>query len=249
MRKVFLTLAVLTTFINIAKSQSWIDLGLKGGWGPTILLNANAFDDKTFEHKISFGSMFGGKFGFNFNDDHEITFDAMFINNSQKYDFFVANADTTVGGTTAHKKTVNFSTLSFGLLYRHNKDGRHFEIGPVYNIVKKASVSNDNAENTLNDGTDIKSNLSPNFMSMLFGFGGYFMGTENFGITFGARFTYGLGDLISAEGKNRHFPYYTDYGSYKKTTPFTAMLVAEANLDFAYMAKAKCKNKRKLILF
>ena len=75
------------------------------------------------------------------------------------------------------------------------------------------------------------------------------MGTENFGITLGARFTYGLGDLISPEGKTRHFPYYENYPTYAKTAPFTAMLVMEMNLDFAYLAKAKCKNKRKLILF
>lgn len=249
MRKVFLTLAILTTFLSKVNSQSWIDVGIKGGWGPTILFNANAFDDQLFEHKISFGTMLGGKLGWNFNDDHEVTLDVFGTKNNQTFDFFVPNADTTVGGQTSHQKTVTFSTLSFAVLYRHNKDGRHFEFGPVYNIVKKASVKNNNPENILNDGTDIKANLVSNYMSLLFGFGGYFMGTENFGITLGARFTYGLGDLISDEGKTRHFPYYSDYATYKKTAPFSAMLVMEMNLDFAYMAKAKCKNKRKLILF
>jgi hypothetical protein len=86
-------------------------------------------------------------------------------------------------------------------------------------------------------------------MSMLFGFGGYFLGTDNFGITLGARFIYGFGDLISPSGQSKHYPYFEQYATYKKTAPFSAMLVAEANLDFAYMAKAKCKNKRKLILF
>ena len=249
MRKVILTLAILTTFINNSFSQSWIDVGIKGGWGPTLLFNKNAFDDQLFEHKISFGTMLGGKLGWNFNDDHEVTFDVFGTKNTQTYDFFVDN-DTTIGGQTAYHKTVTFNTLSLALLYRHNKDGRHFEIGPVYNMVKKAAVTNnDNLLNVSNDGTDIKTNLVSNYMSLLFGFGGYFMGTENFGITLGARFTYGLGDLISPEGKTRHFPYYENYPTYAKTAPFTAMLVMEMNLDFAYLAKAKCKNKRKLILF
>lgn len=246
MRKVFVSLFFLTTIIGNVKSQMWLDLGIKGGWGPTILINKNALDDKMFEHKISFGNVFGGKVGWNFNDDHEVTVDVMGVKNFQKYDYFIADS---TGAAPKFEKSVTFSTLSIALCYRHNKDGRHVEIGPVYNIVRKASGTNTHPDALNQDGTDIKENLNPNFMSILFGFGGYFLGTENLGLTLGARFTYGLGDLISSEGRSRHYPYYSDYNPLSKTTPFTAMLVAELNLDFAYMAKAKCKNKRKLILF
>lgn len=253
MRKVFLSLFFLTTIAFNVKSQMWVDLGIKGGWGPTILFNKNALDDKLFEHKISFGNMLGGKIGWNFNDDHEITIDVMGVKNVQKYDYF--EQDTATGAAPKFEKSVTFNTLSIALAYRHNKDGRHFEIGPVYNIVRKASATNTHPDAVNQDGNDIKSNLNPNFMSILFGFGGYFLGTENLGLTLGARFTYGLGDLISDTGRARHYPYFINesqastYSPLAKTTPFTAMLVAELNLDFAYMAKAKCKNKRKLILF
>ncbi len=190
--------------------------------------------------------MLGGKIGLNFNDDHEVTLDCWGMKYFQKYDYFIQDS---TGAAPLSQKSVTFNTVSFAVLYRHNKDGRHFEVGPVFNTVKKASGTNTDAGNAANDGEDIKANLNPNFMSLLFGFGGYFMGTENFGVTLGARFTYGLGDLISAEGQTRHYPYYADYNPYKATNPFSAMLVCEFNYDFAYMAKAKCKNKRKLILF
>lgn len=247
MRKLFLSLSFLITFSGLVKSQMWLDVGLKGGWGPTILINSNAFDDQNFIHKFSYGHMFGGKLGLNFNDDHEITLDVMGMKYFQKYDYNIA--DSTTGGSTQFHKSVSFNVLCIGLLYRHNKDGRHFEVGPVYNIVQKAALKDDNPLNSSQVSSDVKSNLVSGYMSMLFGFGGYFLGTENFGITLGARFIYGFGDLISEKGKSTHFPYEQSYPNYKNTAPFSAMLVAEANLDFAFWAKAKCKNKRKLILF
>ena len=74
------------------------------------------------------------------------------------------------------------------------------------------------------------------------------MGTDNFGITMGFRFNYDFSDAFTED--NMNFPAMKNYSTaYTQSHPITAMLVMEANLDFAYMAKAKCKNKRKLILF
>jgi len=139
--------------------------------------------------------------------------------------------------------------MDFILMYRHNKDGRYFEVGPGYSIIRKASGTNTLPTFETSDGV-ILDNLVPGYPTMNLGFGGYFIGTENFGITFGARFSYGLTDLISEEGQANHqYPANVSYATYTPSHPFSAQLVMEANLDFAYMVKAKCSNKRKILLF
>jgi len=74
------------------------------------------------------------------------------------------------------------------------------------------------------------------------------MGTENFGITAGARLGFGFSDLISSEGQTVNMPTLKAYDTYKGTFPVTLQLVFEANLDFAYLAKAQC-GRRKLLAF
>lgn len=246
MRKPFLLLTfVLLT--NITFSQRWLDIGLKGAWGPSWLFNKNIFDDQEFNHVLSYGYGFGGKVGFNFNDSHELTFDFMVGTFKQKFKYNVT--DTITGASPEFEKSLQFGTLDFILMYRHNKDGRYLEVGPGYSIIKSASGSNSNDAYALADG-DIRENLIDGYTTIVFGFGGYFVGTENFGITMGARFSYGLSDLISAEGQARHqYPANENYPNYSESHPFTAQLVMEANLDFAYMVKAKCSNKRKILLF
>jgi hypothetical protein len=243
MRKLFLLLTFFTVS-SISFAQSWMDLGLKGSWGPNWLFNKNIMDDQEFNNQLSFGYNFGGKLGWNFNDFHEITFDILGGTFKQEFKFNIL--DTATNASPLYTKTFQYSTLDLALLYRHNQDGRYMEVGPMYSIIKKASGTNEYDENI--DGV-IKDNFVPNYFSFVFGFGGYFIGTENFGITFGARFAYSLGDLISETGQINHYPANEPYDTYAPSHAFSAMLVMEANLDFAYMAKAKCKNKRKLILF
>lgn len=242
MRKTLSIILVFTAFY--ANSQSWIDLGLKAAWGPNLLVNQNVFNDKRFNNVFSFGHGFGAKLGWNFNDFHEITFDFMYSKFTQNFRYNVK--DTVTNAEPEYKKSFQYTTLDFALLYRHNSDGRYMEIGPQYSVINSASGTNDIANP---NEVDIKENFISGYTSILFGFGSYFLGTENFGLTIGARFTYSLNDIISNKGKTSHYPANTPWEGYKQSHPLTAVLVMEMNFDFAYMAKAKCSNKRKLILF
>ncbi|MFZ5552168.1 MAG: hypothetical protein ACOZCO_03560 [Bacteroidota bacterium] len=243
MRKLFLP-AFILLFTLPSFSQRWVDIGFKGSWGPNWLFNKNILDDQEFNNQLSYGYNFGGKIGLNFNDFHEVTFDVLSGQFTQKFKFNVD--DTATGASPLFDKSFKYSTLDFALLYRHNKDGRYFEAGPQFSLLKKASGTN--SYDATVDG-DVKENFVDNYTSFVFGFGGYFIGTENFGITFGARFAYTFTDVISAQGQINHYPANQPYPTYAESHPFTAMLVMEFNWDFAYMAKAKCSNKRKLILF
>lgn len=250
MRKSILLLALAIVISSTISAQRWLDIGFKGAWGPTWLMNKNLMNDQQFNHVLAYGYGIGGKVGFNFNDEHELTLDVMA--STFKQDFKYNVTDTVTGASPEFRKGMQFKTLDFILMYRHNKDGRYFEVGPGYSTIRSASGTNERPEFATLDG-EISENLIKGYSILALGFGGYFVGTENFGITMGARFTYGLSDLISEKGKQNnypaHYPGTTRYTTYTQSHPFTAMLVMEANLDFAYMVKAKCSNKRKILLF
>ena len=241
MRKV-LTLTVIVFLTINSYAQSWMDIGIKGGWGLNFLYNKNVLDDTQINEKFSSGFSVGGKLGWNFDDFHEVTIDVMFYNFTQQYKYNVY--DSVSKASPEFDRSINFAGLQFMLLYRHNNDGRYVEIGPSLATMTKLSMTDDIATNL---PTDIDKYMGKARMGFVFGFGGYVVGTDNFGITMGVRFNYDVSDAFTEDSKN--FPAMRTYSSYTPSHPLTAMLVLEANLDFAYMAKAKCKNKRKLILF
>lgn len=246
MRKL-LTILLITYLGTNSFAQSWADIGIKGGWGLNFLYNKNTLDDPEFNERFSTGFCFGGKLGWNFNDSHEMTLDVMYYKFTQDYKYNVT--DTATGASPQYDRSVGFSGLQFALLYRHNNDGRYVEVGPSYSTISKSTLTDSrfNIENI--PGFDLGKYFNSGYMGLVFGFGGYIMGTENFGITMGVRFNYALGDSFKNDGTGYDFPSFNKYDSYKASHPLTVQLMLEANLDFAYTAKAKCKNKRKLILF
>ncbi len=237
-----LTLSVLCLLALNTYSQSWMDIGFKAGWGLNFLYNKNILDDGAINERLSSGYTLGGKLGWNFNDFHELTLDVMYYQFTQAYKYNVK--DTVNGGSPEYNRSVGFSGLNFLLMYRHNNDGRYVEIGPMLSTTSNIKFT-DELLNT--SSIDLDKYKGKTQFGMSFGFGGYVIGTDNFGITMGVRFTYDISDAFTEDRNN--FPAFKTYSSYTPSHPLTAMFVLEANLDFAYMAKAKCKNKRKLILF
>ncbi len=71
------TTTLLFLLFQIGFSQTWFDIGLKGGIGTSFMYNAQIFDDQAIVHKFKPGYTFGGKLGFNFIQEHQITFDIM----------------------------------------------------------------------------------------------------------------------------------------------------------------------------
>ncbi|MCB9189993.1 MAG: hypothetical protein H6599_12020, partial [Flavobacteriales bacterium] len=62
MKKLFL-FAVLFSLFSFNHAQGWVDIGLKGGWGPTFLFNQKVFDDSRYNHQFTGKGTFGGKIG------------------------------------------------------------------------------------------------------------------------------------------------------------------------------------------
>ncbi len=241
MRKTTFSL-FLCFVVSLSYSQGWVDVGLKGGWGPTILMNQNILDDQDYNHIISTGGTFGAKIGYNFNSEHEITVDGMYGNFNQAFKYNVF--DSITGGYPEYDSKITYSSINLLLMYRHNKDGRYFEIGPQLSLLQQYNRTDNGPEAPDFESAYFNSQLK----GMTLGFGSYMVGTENFGITAGARFSYMFDDLISIAGQNENLPTLTSYSTYKSSNPIVVQLVFEANFDFAYLAKAQC-GRRKLLLF
>lgn len=242
MRKL-LTLSLFILMGINSFGQSWLDVGIKGSWGLNFLYHKNVLDDPDMDERFTGGFNVGGKLGWNFNDFHEVTVDVLFYKFSQNYRYRIT--DSLLGpGEHEFSRGISMTGLQLCLLYRHNNDGRYVEIGPNYSTVSSVSMTD---EQYSTSGYDFKQHVNSGQMGLTFGFGGYFVGTENFGITMGVRFNYAIGDAFKDDGFN--IPAFKTYDAYTAGHPLSVMLVLEANLDFAFMAKAKCSNKRKLILF
>ena len=234
----FIIISPFTVF-----SQTWIDLGLKGGYGLNFLYNQNAFEDRSIFYNISYGHTFGGKVGINFNEVNAVTVDVMSSGFNQSFNYKYLNTDSSFSTFT---RKLNLNTLDFLLLYRRTTDASYFEIGPQYSLISKAGLT-DNFNG--NSQKDISSNLLNSYYAAVMGFGSYIAGGDNFGITMGFRFSYALIDILSESGANAGFPYYQTYETYKSTNPFTALFVMEFNYDLGHFARANCKKRPKFLMF
>lgn len=242
-RKSVLTLTIVTLSFA-AFSQNWLDVGVKGGYGISMLYNKNIFDDPSYNHKLSGAYAFGGKIGINFGEFHEVTFDVMSSSFRQNFTFNIT--DTTDGSSPEYASNITYKALDLMLLYRNNNNGGYVEIGPSVSLIKSATHSDDFMRFSEADAID---NWNKTNYGVVFGFGAYMFGTENFGITMGARFNYIVSDAISQIGQSNNFPTNKSYETYTASHPFSAMFIMEFNYDLGYLAKANCSKRRKIVLF
>ena len=82
-------------------------------------------------------------------------------------------------------------------MYRNNKDGRYFEVGPLLSRIQSSSRTDSFYGVDAADPFFSSSTLDPKQTGLAFGFGSYVLGTENFGVTMGFRMAYLMTDLFS----------------------------------------------------
>ena len=199
---------------------------------------------------MSFGYGAGGKLGFNFNENNEITLDVLYSTVNQKY--------KSNGVANIWSREINLSYLDFPLLYKSNKDGTYIEIGPQFSVLmsakEKLTFSNADAVNSFNHNPADKYFEKKN-IAAVFGFGSYLFGTENMYVVFGMRVTYSFLDIVSDEGgkgKDYHpisTPDNSDKASsYRGTNNLTGGFLLEINYDLGYLVSTKC-GKRRVLFF
>lgn len=243
MRKIILFFVIYLSVLNLnaQKVYAWMDAGVKVGYGLTGIMNSNLFDDKNYEHHLTTGSAFGAKLGLFIGLYDGVTVDFMFSDNNQKFDFNV--------GTTNHIHEINWKNYDLAVLYRMQKDGLYLEIGPQISFVNKVTQ-----ENPLDVETDVKKYYSNNYISGVFGIGGYIFNYETFTTMLGIRLGYGLTDMINDDGKKvSPNPYPTPkqekiYGS-KSTNAAFVQLSLEFNFALGYYGISACSKRSALFSF
>jgi hypothetical protein len=234
MKKITIAFSIFI-FSQSLFSQSWLDVGARGAYGVGFLVNKNFYNDRNFAPKLSYGYMYGGKIGINFNEEHAVTID---VTSSAFDQSFTYSLDS---NKTNYVRSIGFNATNFLLMYRRTVNSSYFEIGPQFSMISKTRGS-DNLTQTKN--IDISENLVKSYVSATIGFGGYIMGTENFGVTLGCRISYSLNDIISVTGQQSDFPSIRKYEVYKSSNPLTAMMMLGFDYDVGYFTKTRCKKKK-----
>ena len=224
-------------------SQTWVDCGLKGGYGITNLINSGVWNEHRIDPLISTGYAYGGKLGLNFNINYQITLDFIAKSSNQRYLF---EPNQTI---SKWEKNVNYNSFDIPLLFRHNSDnGSFLEIGPQISFLTGVS------ETTGENSTEITDYFESTNFGAVFGFGSYIVGGDNAYLVFGIRLHYGFQDLLSNEGgknsksyfpiKNGEMDVYEpdfEFSNYQTTNAISGLIYLEFNYDLAYLVRSSCK--------
>ncbi|MBK9270150.1 MAG: hypothetical protein IPM48_01010 [Saprospiraceae bacterium] len=246
MKKTILLLVLLATFFNAdgQKVYAWWDVGLKTSYGLTGLINTKLFDDRVYEHNLSSGYGFGGKFGFFFGLFNGITVDFMLSGNKQKFDYAYDN-------TPGFIHTLKWSNSDLAILYRMQKDGVYLELGPQISFLRKVT-NEDSRPGSING--EVTANFIDKYYSGIFGIGGYILNYETFTLMAGFRLGYSLTDMVNGRGKENAFPTpsqqnRTHASSEVSTNPAFVSIVLEANLALGYYGRTSCSKRASLFNF
>ncbi|GEM_PF-570328 len=242
MRKLLL-FPILILAPVLIQAQPWFDVGVKGGIGTSFMYNSQIFDDQLIVHKFKPGYAFGAKLGFNFIQEHQLTFDVMKSSFKQGFTYRPEGWQ----GSADALREITVGGLDLLLMYRGNRNGTYFEIGPQWSTYSKVKYS-DNGGDYISPLTPDQLVAKSNF-GLALGFGGYILGTDNFGITTGLRFNYMFNDLASAEGRDANFPILQPTGKTNITNNIGIMFVMEMNFDFGYLVSPTCGERKKLFVF
>lgn len=238
MKKIFTLLFVLFS-VHLVQAQPWFDIGIKAGYGTSFMYNTQIFDAQKLTHKFMGGYTYGGKFGFNFSEEHQAALDVMQTTLRQGFIYYPEAGVESL-------REFDIQSLDFLLMYRYNKKGTYFEFGPQLSQVSKVKYTDEGGDFISPDTPGQMINKS--LYSLALGFGGYIFGTDNFGVTAGFRINYSLNDIATESARGKNFPmlYPADPDP---TRNLGIMFILEANYDFGYLVSPSCGNRSKLFVF
>ncbi len=236
-------LVVLAIFAGISSSQAqkvylWFDTGIKGSYGPNMMVNADILNGFNYTPKINGSYSFGAKFGVNFGEYYAITLDGMYSQFKQQ---FVYKPDQS---TQNLLNEYRWNAIDIYPLFRYNRSINYVEIGPRISLLQSAKQSNNTS-----GFTDITGDFEDLSYSAILGFGWYAAGDDAFTAIIGVRLGYTLLDFVSAEGEaNNQIDLGLVEGS-ASTNPAFVHLVFELNWGLGYYAKTVCGGRARFFRF
>lgn len=243
MKKILL-LAFLTVLLSDSYGQKvyfWLDVGLKADYGVGMHLNQYLLNDADSEPKLGSSYGFGGKFGFNFADYHAFTIDGMYHYTTQKNNMY----NPIISDKTL--KTLKYNSIDIYGMYRLSRNLNYIELGVKYSILSKMTEEYDFSAKPI-DATKL---YQENLLSPVLGIGFNILGSDAFTILAGFRFSYGLKDFVSEDGKaiNAFILPSVSLKEYEETHRLFAQFVVEMNFGLGYYAKSTCGKRPKFFSF
>lgn len=234
--KYTLTLFMMMILAVSAKSQWWFDAGVKGAYGPTMMYDQNVFDHGSYKHKLSTGTSFGGRLGFNYGYHVGLSLEYTSSTSNQEFNY---ESDLYNSFKWKHN---DISTL-----FRYSGNGAYVEVGAKFSNITEVEL-----ENIPNSTvTDVTENFSDNYVSGILGFGSYLAGNDIWSLNLGIRMHWAFDDMVSETGKENNYPIVIDEldDPTRKTIATAAQLQAEFNVAFGRFAKTACSDRWRLLLF
>lgn len=231
MKKVFLFATLIVITLSASAQEIWIEAAAKGGYGISFLHNSNIIDDDSYNYKITPTYGFGAKLAVNFGPYHGISIDGIYNTLGQNFEYDLPTAKDL-------KNEISWKSVDAYLLYRYTRNRVFLELGPMYSFVQE--VKQTNAGFDLENAGDF---YEQNYLSGVFGWGGYLAGSETFSLVLGMRLHYGLTDFVNSDGQKLNLPTSIAYPEYKKTRPAFVQLMMEFNFGIGRFAKAQCSKR------
>lgn len=234
MHRLIITLVLLlhTLFVS---AQTWFEIGPRAGINVNGYYNGNIANDDAHDFTLEKALSYGLTAGLNFGDNHGINVEWMFADNIQQITYY---GDST--GNVINK--LKWKTREINVLYRlYTYGGAYVELGPQFSHVRQLTQTYDN------EPVAVDGEYEDNFISGIFGVGGFLAANEVMTLKIGLRAAYGITDFVSAKGKEAGFPtYYAPYATYKPTRPFRIGISLEMSFGVGGIAKTQC-GQRSLI--
>ena len=237
--KYILTFLFVATLALSVHSQVWFDAGIKGAYGPTMMLDKNVFDDGNYKHKLTTGHAIGGRLGVNFGYHAGVSLEYMAATSKQDFE---------LGGSLYN--TFKWKHNDMLLMFRYSGNGAYVELGGKYSNMGDVILERTRA-NTVPD-EDVSDKFQKNYKSGVFGFGSYLMGGDLFTVNLGIRLHFAIDDMVNETGEELLYPFVDHQASYDpsvKTLATAAQLQLEANYAWGRFAKAACQDRWRLFLF
>lgn len=234
MKKAFLLYVFTLLAVCLSGQEIWIESSVKGGYGISFLHNSNIVDDDSYRYNISTTYGIGGKLAVNFGPFNGISIEGMYNSLGQEFEYDLI-------GVKNLKNEITWKSVDAYLLYRYTRNRVFLELGPMYSFVQEVKQTDSGFE--VQNAGDF---YETNYLSGVFGWGGYLTSAETFSLGIGMRLHYGITDFVNSNGQDNGFPNPVRskvYDSYKKTHPAFVQVLVELNFGIGRFAKAQCSKR------
>ena len=226
-------------------SQTWFDLGIKGGVGGGFLLNNIVNSDSRFSVLPQMNNFYGGKVGVNFGEMFGIAFDVDY--GTYNYGFSQSKVIGQDQSATYNYK-IKYNALNVMPAFRYTKEASYVEIGPQFSFTKNHSIDD---EANGGSASFAEEAINPSLKGLVFGFGGHVIGNDIIALMMGLRFNYVFSNLTSYIYEGTTFPFsnYPDITAVSSSNPLNVQLVFELNYSLGYIVRASCGRRTSFLSF